>query len=175
MKFANTTKEWKSLTHSPSYTTAKQEATPIHWSSFHMRFCLDADLYSRAPYIKTEPSVKTDVSMYYAVFVIILQSYGHTLCKLHVSAPRAVIICCMNCINSFSFIKQHSLSSCTLSIKPLHYPFLLLELGLGKSQCVGYFMEDQVKENFRYVLSIRMLNETLQDKTVVWKKDNDKN
>jgi len=47
------------------------------------------------------------------------------------------------------------------------YAFLLLELGLGKSKCMGYFMEDQVKENFRYVLSIRMLNETLQDKTVV--------
>ena len=28
------------------------------------------------------------------------------------------------------------------------YAFLLLELGLGEAQCMGYLMEDQVKENF---------------------------
>ena len=40
--------------------------------------------------------------------------------------------------------------------------FLLLELWLGKSQGMGYFMEDQVEQHFRYVISVWACYNVLQ-------------
>ena len=44
---------------------------------------------------------------------------------------------------------------------------LLLELWLRESQSMGYFMEDQVEQHFRYVLSIWACYNVLQKMTYV--------
>ena len=60
-------------------------------------------------------------------------------------------------MHDFNYMCNKFLNTALLIIN-----FLLLELCFGESQSMGYFMEDQVEQHFRYVLSICACYKILQ-------------